>query len=680
MWGRRNRDYYVGDMRLPPKESSRDRLAKTAVRLRQPVMSLPWLPRYGVTVLAVLLALGLKLLLEPLIREESPFLIFFGAVMVSAWFGGLRSGLLATALSALASSYFFLPPVYSFGLEEGGQRIRLALFVMEGSFIGGLTAVLQRARQRTDESAREAVAHQETLRRSQQALLESTERYRAVVEQAAESIFMADPETWSILDSNAAFRDLLGYAEEELAGMTLYDFVAHDPDSIEGNALRLREQGQLYIGERQYRRKDGSLVDVEVNVSVIRYGGKHMWSVVSHDVTERKRTERQLRGTLDNLLALYEAGRILGSSLEREEIGSQLLEIARRVSNLMAAVLILRDRQGRPGVLNTAGPQGVLDAVLDRPVALDARRSVLETGRHEMIELPGMEIGALTGLVMPLRVRERTIGVLEVYGPRDLAEEQTVETLTSIAGQAAGALENARLYEDLAGREHELQDLVGRVMVAQEEERRRIAYEVHDRLTQLSVAAFRRLEVFAEDHASGSDRDRKDLAKITELVRRSVGESRRVIADLRPTTLDDFGLATAVRMHIEAFREEGYRVDYEETLDEVRLPVTLETALYRVAQEALNNTRKHARTDRVRVVLERAGGAVRLEVRDWGRGFDPDESAALAGPGERVGLSSMRERMALLGGELEIIGEPGIGTSVVARVPIPAAGEDTSRG
>ncbi len=661
------------------KENGQGLLAMAGTRLLPPIMNPSPLLRYGVTVLAVLLALLLKLMLDPVTRE-SPFLMFFGAVMVSAWFGGLRSALLATVLSAVASDFFFLPPVYSLGIQEAGEQLRLVLFLVEGSFIGGLTAVMQRARWKADESAREAISHQETLRRSERALLESREHYRAVVEQAAESIILVDPDSRRILDSNAAFRDLLGYTEEELEGMTLYDFVAHDQESIERNARRLREEGRHTVGERRYRCKDGSLVDVEVNTSVVSRRGKKTWSVLAHDVTERRWTERQLQSTLDNLLALYEAGRILGSSLKREEIGTQLLDITQRVSNLTAAVLILRDRQGQPGVRSTTGPPGVLDAVLDQPAALDARYAALETGKHEVIEIPGAEIGVLTGLVMPLRGREGTIGVLEVYGPKDLAEEQTAETLNSIAGQAAAALENARLYEDLAERERELHDLVGRVMTAQEEERRRVAYEVHDRLTQLSVAAYRRLEVFAEDHASLPDLDGKELARITELVRRSVGESRRVIADLRPTTLDDFGLATAVRMQVEALREEGYRADYEETLDEGRLPVTLETALYRVAQEALNNTRKHARTDRVRVILERDGGSVRLEVRDWGRGFDPHESAESAGPGERVGLSSMRERMALLGGELEIRGEPGLGTSVVARVPLPAATEDADRG
>jgi signal transduction histidine kinase len=96
----------------------------------------------------------------------------------------------------------------------------------------------------------------------------------------------------------------------------------------------------------------------------------------------------------------------------------------------------------------------------------------------------------------------------------------------------------------------------------------------------------------------------------------------------------------------------------------------VETALFRVAQEALTNVRKHARTDRMHVTLERRGQAVRLLVRDWGRGFVPSGVPDEADPGERVGLSSMRERVALLGGHFEIHSEPGAGTSVVAEVPL----------
>jgi signal transduction histidine kinase len=244
----------------------------------------------------------------------------------------------------------------------------------------------------------------------------------------------------------------------------------------------------------------------------------------------------------------------------------------------------------------------------------------------------------------------------------------------------ASALEALRNQEKLAERERELHDLVGRLIVAQEEERRRVAYEVHDGFTQMAAAAYRRLALFAEHRPPEDAQDREELEDAVALVRRTVGEARRVIANLRPTTLDDFGLATAVRMQAEELRAEGYKTTYEETLGEARLPATLETAFFRVAQEALTNVRKHAETERVRVAIGRRNGSVRLEVTDWGRGFTPAEIKQDAGPGERVGLSSMRERIALLDGTLEVRSEPGNGTSVVAEVPLQGTTSTTGEG
>jgi two-component system NarL family sensor kinase len=121
---------------------------------------------------------------------------------------------------------------------------------------------------------------------------------------------------------------------------------------------------------------------------------------------------------------------------------------------------------------------------------------------------------------------------------------------------------------------------------------------------------------------------------------------------------------------VKRLSDEGIGASYKETLGEARLPEVVETALFRVAQEALTNVRKHSQADKVLVALGRSGQAVRLEVRDWGRGFVLDGVADGADPSERVGLSSMRERVALLGGRLEIRSNPGAGTVVVAEVPL----------
>jgi signal transduction histidine kinase len=231
------------------------------------------------------------------------------------------------------------------------------------------------------------------------------------------------------------------------------------------------------------------------------------------------------------------------------------------------------------------------------------------------------------------------------------------------------------LNQELAERERDLHSLIRRIVAIQEEERRRVAYEVHDGFTQTAVSSYRRLQTFAEHHRPESEEDREDLEDAIALVGRTVDEARSVIANLRPSTLDDFGLSTAIRMQIEELQTEGFEASYEDTLGEERLPSTLEVNLFRVAQEALSNVRTHAKTDRVCVAIGCHKGVVRLKVRDWGRGFRPSGVRGSAGPGETVGLASMRDRVALLNGSLQIRSEPGLGTSVVAEIPLSAAGE-----
>jgi len=140
--------------------------------------------------------------------------------------------------------------------------------------------------------------------------------------------------------------------------------------------------------------------------------------------------------------------------------------------------------------------------------------------------------------------------------------------------------------------------------------------------------------------------------------------------------LDDYGLAAAVRLQVEALRSEGLEVHFEAGLGDERLPPEVETTLFRVAQEALTNVRKHARASVVHVVLDRTGTGVRLRVTDDGRGFIPEESPKSSGPGERVGLSGMRERLSLLGGRFELLSKPGAGTTLKAEVELPAQRED----
>jgi PAS domain S-box-containing protein len=513
-------------------------------------------------------------------------------------------------------------------------------------------------------------------KQTEEALRLSEELYRTVVEQAAESIFIVDPDTKRILAANAALHRSLGYAADELKEMTLYDVVAHDRESIDEDIWRTLKDRRKSLGQRKYRRKDGSLVTVEVNVSVVSYGGDEAMSIVAHDITERQHAEQELHRHLSVLLALREAGQVLGSTLESDEIATRLLEIMRGVANLTAAVISRREGED-VHVWRSVGLDALWPKVRFAPGARNARLAALEHQEQHLLHLrhPGSADESLAALYLPLKVKGRVVGVLEAYGSESLAQDDTVEVLMSLTNQAASALENAQLYEELGARERALQDLVGKLLGAQEEERRRVAYEVHDGLAQVASAAHQHLQAFARRYSPDAESGQRDLERIVRLVRGTVSDARRIIANLRPTTLDDLGLAATISLEVERLAEEGYQVDYEEDLGNERLPTAVEIALFRVAQEALTNVRKHARTRRVRIELRRWEQEVRLEVRDQGRGFDPTAQPLESGPGERVGLAGMRERIGALGGGLEIDSLIGAGTAVVATVPLTLAAQ-----
>ena len=525
---------------------------------------------------------------------------------------------------------------------------------------------------------------------AQEALKESEAKYRTLVEQIPAVTYIEALDEgeldWNMLYVSPQVEQLLGYTPEEyVADSKIWQELLHPDDQqrVLAEDARTEESGEPFSVEYRIFRRDGTVAWIRDEATLVwdEEGRPLFWQGVMHDVTDRKRSEERLRSTIGSLLALHEAGRILSSTLEREEIASWLLEIMQRIAGHEAAVIDLNDEQHRLRPWRTVGPEGLWRPARSTPEARAARRKVLETGERQLFRLrrPGGVKGAyLVCVYLPLRVRARLVGILETYGPDALSEQETVETIASLAGQAASALENARLYGELAERERRMRDLVGQVLAAHEEERRRVAYDVHDGLAQTAAAAHQLLQAFARRHAPGCATDRRTLDRALELVQRTVGEARQVISDLRPTTLDDFGLATAIRQQVERLGGEDRRIEYDENLGGVRLPNAIETALYRVAQEALTNVHKHARSGRVRVALQWENESVSLRVRDWGEGFDPDEVTCGSGPGERVGLSSMRERIALLGGSFEIYSEPGAGTEVVASVPLPE--EQTGHG
>jgi signal transduction histidine kinase len=261
----------------------------------------------------------------------------------------------------------------------------------------------------------------------------------------------------------------------------------------------------------------------------------------------------------------------------------------------------------------------------------------------------------------PLKVGRRLVGVIAVsdtdpsrqFGPADL------HLLNLFAQQAAIAIENARLYDQAQ-------------QAAVVEERSRLARELHDSVTQslysltlLSVAGQRLAETGAMERVKGY------LTRIGEIGQQALNEMRLLVYELRPVALETEGLIGALRQRLDAVEQRagvGARLVMEGEAGTVKLPATLEEALFRIAQEALNNALKHAAPTSVEVRLHVDGGdtgqRVQLQVTDDGQGFDPQAVRDKGG----MGLVSMHERAEKIGAELTIRSAPGEGTRVMVVV------------
>jgi PAS domain S-box-containing protein len=219
------------------------------------------------------------------------------------------------------------------------------------------------------------------------------------------------------------------------------------------------------------------------------------------------------------------------------------------------------------------------------------------------------------------------------------------------------------------------QELFRQLATAQEDERRRIARELHDQLGQHVVALSLGLK-YLEDgtpELSPSRHRLKDLQELTDLLGREV---HHLALELRPTALDDLGLHTALMNYAEGWSgRSGIEIDFQSIgLDSERLSPAIETAVYRVVQEALTNVLKHAQARRVSVVLQRFSNQVLAVVEDDGRGFDAEALMGSAEAEGRLGLLGMQERAALVGGTLTVESTPAAGTTVIARIPLRPGG------
>ena len=214
--------------------------------------------------------------------------------------------------------------------------------------------------------------------------------------------------------------------------------------------------------------------------------------------------------------------------------------------------------------------------------------------------------------------------------------------------------------------EEQVRGLIRDTLNAQEAERERICLEVHDGVTQTLASVFQYLQTLETTLAEGTPA-KQLVFRASALVKQAIQESREVINSLQPATLRDLGLVATLRQEVRQLEQETrWKIDFK--ADTIRLPADIETGLYRIIHEAITNARKHADTERLRLAISSTANRVKVEVRDWGIGFNYNPQNILRRRG--AGLLSMRKRAELLQGVCDIESSPGQGTTVRVEIPL----------
>ncbi len=276
---------------------------------------------------------------------------------------------------------------------------------------------------------------------------------------------------------------------------------------------------------------------------------------------------------------------------------------------------------------------------------------------------------------LPLQVRQQVIGSLALgrvqVEPAVGLPSAEFGLMVGIAQQLGLSLENVRLYQEAQERESTLAELLHQVVGAQEAERQRIARELHDATGQSLTAIALGLRGVENLLAADSTSIVEQIRELKSFSTNALGELRQIIADLRPSHLDDLGLVAALQWYVQEYeKRRAIQTEVVVAGQRARLPAEYEIVLFRIIQEALTNIAKHARATQAMVRLEFLPTQVMVEVSDNGRGFDPKVILYNKRPHTGWGLLGIQERALLLGGQCEFDSAPGQGTRIRVRVPL----------
>jgi PAS domain S-box-containing protein len=491
---------------------------------------------------------------------------------------------------------------------------------------------------------------------------------RELLEFAPDAVVGVD-RTGEIRLVNSRTEAVFGYSREELIGQPVEMLV---PDGLRPThvghrdryfeAPRTRPMGAGL--DLAARRKDGSQFPCEISLSAVATDSGMLALAAIRDITDRRRDRDELRRAVRRLQAATEVAIAVGGETDLELVLEAIVERGRALVEARALIILLREGD-ELFVAATAAVAGGLDPKVGmlRFSADQASEEVL-LGRFTGLQLGARETGR--ALIAPLLFRGQSLGLvvaLDHIGDPGHFDDEHQRMLESFAASAAIGVATARSMA-----EERLQNTID----AAEQERARWARELHDETLQsLAVLRMRLASALREESA---DELHDTGQEAVEQIDDEIVKLRRLITELRPASLDTIGLEAALYALAQQHQQAGgIRIDCDFELPreaEERPAPLLETAVYRLVQEALNNVSKHSHAEQAVLRVRKLDNHFEIEVSDDGVGFEPSLVR------EGFGLVGMRERATLLGGKLKVESGPGSGTRITAQIPLSPPSEE----
>jgi PAS domain S-box-containing protein len=515
-------------------------------------------------------------------------------------------------------------------------------------------------------------------------LVETQQEYRSIVESSLDGIMII--QDGKLVYVNPSAVHLFGYGQtEDMQKLNLADTIA-PPNRA---SLEIIQEGRLLGDEvlRNYEMrgltKQGKMIDLEANAHIIEWNDCLAVQASFRDITKRKMLEREQSLWLWEQETLSNIDRKLVGIMDLKKIFAAILQQTLNLTRAhFAGVLLFDDQQ--PSVQWKAICGNTLQHTLESFIPHEAFDAILKNERpniihdsnaNELFPLSQIPIIGEEKIVstawMPLIVEGRHKGMIVVgYRHNHDFVGREMRLLHSLAEKHSIAMVNAQLYADLLQREKELEILSGARVQAQEDERRRIAREIHDGLGQMLTAIKFNLEIL-EDMITVGQEGQDRIHDMKGLLDDVMKEAREISHNLMPSVLDDFGLTPALQLLSEQFTNRtAVKAHFHTSGITERLDPQIEIGLYRIAQESLNNVAKHAEATEVNLQFIRYPEGIRLVIEDNGKGITEKPDIVRATGKGGMGLVSMRERATSFGGVLTIDSTPKSGTFITIEIPL----------